>query len=80
MLPAKRIVAFYGNPLSKGMGILGALPPDEMLAKLDKEVAAWNAADPDHPVQPALHLITVVAQDSPGHGGQVSHANGQRAD
>jgi hypothetical protein len=52
------------------MGILGALPPDEMLAKLDKEVAAWNAADPDHPVQPALHLIAVVAQNSPGTAGK----------
>jgi hypothetical protein len=70
ILPAKRIVAFYGNPLSKGMGILGALPPDEMLAKLDKEVALWNAADPDHPVQPALHLIAVVAQNSPGTAGK----------
>src|SRR4029079_5719614 len=60
ILPAKRIVAFYGNPLSKRMGILGELPPDEMLAKLDKEVAAWNRADPTHPVQPALHLIVVV--------------------
>src|SRR5690242_18191206 len=32
ILPAKRIVAFYGNPLSKRMGILGELPPDDMLA------------------------------------------------
>src|SRR5262245_40674765 len=60
LLPAKRIVAFYGNPLQKRMGILGELAPDEMLAKLDREVAAWNAADPAHPVQPALHLISVV--------------------
>jgi len=70
ILPARRIVAFYGNPLSKGMGILGALPPEEMLAKLNKEVAAWNAADPEHPVQPALHLIAVVAQNSPGAAGK----------
>lgn len=70
ILPAKRIVAFYGNPLVKGMGILGALPPDEMLAKLDKEVQAWTAADSTHPVQPALQLITVVAQGSPGTSGK----------
>lgn len=70
ILPAKRIVAFYGNPLSKRMGILGELPPDEMLAKLDKEVAAWNRADPTHPVQPALHLIVVVAQGAPGRDGK----------
>jgi hypothetical protein len=70
ILPAKRVVAFYGNPLAKRMGILGELPPDEMLAKLDREVAAWNAADPETPVQPALHLIAVVASDSPGKSGK----------
>jgi hypothetical protein len=69
LLPAHRIVAFYGNPLSKKMGILGELPPDQMLAKLDKEVAAWNKADPTTPVQPALHLIVVVAQGAPGRDG-----------
>src|SRR5438477_10956240 len=70
ILPSKRIVAFYGNPLSKRMGILGELPPDEMLAKLDREVAAWNAADPSTPVQPALHMIAVVASDGPGKAGK----------
>jgi len=69
ILPAKRIVAYYGNPLSKRMGILGQVPPDEMLSRLDKEVAAWNAADPSTPVQPALHLIAVVAQAGPGRDG-----------
>src|SRR5262245_54126205 len=52
LLPAKRIVAYYGNPLSKRMGILGELPPEQMLARLDKEVTAWNKADPGTPVQP----------------------------
>jgi hypothetical protein len=66
ILPTHRIVAFYGNPFSPRMGILGALPPDQMLAKLDTEVAAWNAADPATPVIPALQLIVSVAQDKPG--------------
>jgi len=70
ILPAKRIVAFYGNPLSKKMGILGEAAPDEMLARLDREVAAWNSADSATPVQPALHLIAVVAQGSPGTAGK----------
>jgi hypothetical protein len=70
ILPARRIVAFYGNPLSKKMGILGELPPDQMLAKFDKEIAAWAKADPTHPVQPALHLIAVVAQGAPGRDGK----------
>jgi hypothetical protein len=70
ILPARRIVAFYGNPLSKRMGILGELPPDQMLAKFDKEIAAWQKADPATPVQPALHLIAVVAQGAPGRDGK----------
>jgi len=70
IFPERRIIAFYGNPLSKRMGILGELPSEHMLAKLDREVAAWNAADPDTPAQPALHLITVVAQAAPGKDGK----------
>ena len=70
VLPAKRIIAYYGNPLSKRMGILGELPPEEMMAKLEKEAAAWEAADPSTPVQKALHLIAVVAQGAPGKDGK----------
>ncbi|MEO8576330.1 MAG: hypothetical protein ABI556_06515 [Gemmatimonadales bacterium] len=70
LLPGKRIIAYYGNPLSKKMGILGEIPPDAMLARLDKEIAAWNRADPSTPALPALHLIVVVAQGAPGRDGK----------
>jgi hypothetical protein len=70
ILPERRIIAFYGNPLSKRMGILGELPPDKMLERLDKVMAEWQKADPSRPVQPALHLIAVVAQGSPGRDGK----------
>jgi hypothetical protein len=69
ILPAKRIVAFYGNPLSKRMGVLGEYAPEEMLAKLDTVVRQWQAADPSTPVQPALHLIATVAQGAAGKDG-----------
>ena len=69
LLPANRIVAYYGNPLSKRMGILGEIPPEQMMAKLEKEVAAWQAADSTKPVLPALHLIATVAQGKPGRDG-----------
>ena len=69
ILPKKRIVAYYGNPLSKHMGALGEYQKDEMLRRLTHEVARWQAADPSHPVQPALHLIAVVAQGEPGKAG-----------
>ncbi len=66
LLPATRIVAFYGNPLSTRMGILGALPPRAMMAKLEETAAEWAAADTSKPVRPALHLIATVAQGLPG--------------
>ncbi len=70
ILPAKRIVAYYGNPLSKRMGILGEVDSATMLARLDSEVAKWTKADPAHPAMPALHLIAVVASDQPGTSGK----------
>jgi hypothetical protein len=48
------------------MGLLGEYPPDEMLRRLDQEVAEWRRLDPKTPVQPALHLVAVVAQADPG--------------
>ena len=66
ILPVKRIVAYYGNPLSKKMGALGEFQKDDMLKRLKGEVTRWEAADPATPVQPALHLIAVVAQGAPG--------------
>jgi hypothetical protein len=70
ILPARRIIAYYGNPLSKRMGILGECPKEEMLQRLKGEVTKWEKADPFHPVQPALHLIAVVAQGLPGPAGK----------
>ncbi len=68
IFPFKRVIAYYGNFYSKGMGILGALPEDEMLEKLQGEVKKWKAADTVIPVQPAIHYIAVTAQHSPGKG------------
>ncbi len=66
LLPAHRIVAYYGNPSSARMGILGALPLDSMQHHLDGQVRAWALADSTLPVLPALHLVTIVAQSIPG--------------
>jgi hypothetical protein len=70
IMPFKRIVAYYGNLYSKKMGILGELPPREMIAKLKGEVKSWERADPKTPVQPALHYIAVVAQGDGGKDGK----------
>jgi hypothetical protein len=69
ILPGKRIIAYYGNPLSKRMGILGEIAPDAMLRRLDREVEKWTEADTAVPAIPALHLIVTVAQGSAGPDG-----------
>jgi hypothetical protein len=69
LLPGSRIVAFYGTPLSTRMGILGEIPRDQMLARLDTVAADWARADSTRTVRPALHLIVTVAQPLPGGDG-----------
>ncbi|CAN5167290.1 lipoprotein [soil metagenome] len=69
IFPANRVVAFYGNPLVKKMGVLGEYPKDDMLSRLDREVARWAKADPSTPVIPALHVIVTVASGTPGKNG-----------
>src|SRR6185295_3873380 len=41
LLPKNRIIAYYGNPHSRKMGVLGEYPEQEMLSKLDKTVEMW---------------------------------------
>ncbi|MBP6443160.1 MAG: hypothetical protein KA267_04000 [Gemmatimonadales bacterium] len=69
LLPKHRIIAYYGNPLSTRMGILGEIPPEQMMARLEETAKRWEAADTSRPVLRALHLIVTVAQAHPGERG-----------
>jgi hypothetical protein len=69
ILPANRVVAYYGNPHSKKMGVIGEYPEQQMLSMLDNTIALWKKADPSTPVIPAIHLVAVVAQGAPGADG-----------
>lgn len=70
ILPFKRIVAYYGNFYSKGMGVLGEYPEDQLLSMLASTTALWAAADPTTPVVPAIQYIAVVAQAGAGKEGK----------
>ncbi len=70
LLPFNRIVAYYGNFYSTGMGVLGQYPEDVMIQKLQAAVAQWEAADPSTPVIPAIDYIDVTAQASAGKDGK----------
>ncbi|MGI8643253.1 MAG: hypothetical protein ACR2LS_03960, partial [Thermomicrobiales bacterium] len=69
LLPQYRILSYYGHPASDQMGILGEFPPEEVLAKLREQAAAYEAADPDRPVLLALEVIATVAQPEPQYDG-----------
>lgn len=70
ILPFKRVIAYYGNFYSKGMGVLGEYPEAEMIRRLNVEVKKWEAADPATPVVPAIDYIAVTAQASAGKDGK----------
>lgn len=69
LLPNNRIISYYGHPNSAQMGILGEGSMDDALVQLQEQGAAFEAADPSHPVVLAFELITTVAQGSPGDDG-----------
>ncbi len=67
IFPRHRVVAFYGNPQDKELGVLGIGSQKAMLAKLEKQAAPYGRKT--RPVLPALELITTVAAASPGADG-----------
>lgn len=70
ILPFKRVVAYYGNFYSRGMGVLGEYPEEEMLVMLATTTEMWTNADPATPAIPAIHYIAIVAQAGPGKEGK----------
>ncbi len=69
ILPANRILSYYGFPGETQMGILGEYPPEELLGILQEQAAAYEAVDPSRPVVLALEVITSVAQGWEGEDG-----------
>jgi hypothetical protein len=51
------------------MGVLGEADLETIAAQLRDQAAAYQAADPSHPVVPAFEIIASVAQPDPGDDG-----------
>jgi hypothetical protein len=64
-----QIVAYYGNPYSETMGILGEYKGEELIRRVKAQAAKYQALNPDKTVVPALHLVYAVCQGSPGPDG-----------
>jgi hypothetical protein len=69
LLPAYRILTYYGHPHDPNMGIVGEYPKEQLLELLRAEAANYEAIDPSRPVLPAFELIATVAQRDPGADG-----------
>src|SRR5690242_5553678 len=68
ILPDFRVVAYYGAPQDRQLGILGIGKPSTAARRLEK--AAKPFARKTRPVLPAMELIAVVAAAHPGEGGR----------
>jgi len=68
ILPRYRVVAYYGAPQARELGILGIGEPDTAVRRLERQARAYER--PSRPVMPVLELITVVAAAHPEEGGR----------
>ncbi len=69
LLPANRILTFYGHPHDPQMGIVGEYAMEEIHEQMIAEASTYEAADPNRPLILAFELIATVAQPTPGEDG-----------
>lgn len=67
ILPANRVVAFYGAPRDPELGTLGIGSPKRVARRLERQASAY--ASPGRPVLPAFELITTLVTEEPGEEG-----------
>ena len=70
ILPKKRVVAFYGAPQDRELGVLGIGSPARAARKLDRQARPY--ARPGRPVLPAFELIAAIVTSEAGDGGDHS--------
>jgi hypothetical protein len=70
ILPAERVIAYYGAPGTAALGVLGRGTPDQAAAAVERQAARY--APFGRRIQPAMELIATVAQGGPGRDGRYS--------
>lgn len=68
---SNRIIAYYGHPNSKKMGILGRLPIDQLSQKLEECAFTFDLTNNRKTVIPAFYIIYGTCQP----GGAIAHLN-----
>ncbi len=69
----KRIVAFYGNPLGRGLGVLGNNTPANMLKQLRAQADEYQNILTGTQVIPAFHMVVTIADKYPGDDKDYNH-------
>jgi hypothetical protein len=69
VLETNLLVAWYGNPWSGRMGILGRLDASALAEGLKRQAAGY-AAVTSKQIMPAYELVAIVAQPQPGRDGR----------
>jgi hypothetical protein len=68
VLPDYRVVAFYGAPQHRKLGILGIGSPDRAASRLRRQARPYRRGG--RPVMPAFELIATIALAGPGRDGR----------
>ena len=68
----RRIIAYYGTT-GPGLGILGRHDIPTTLQLLEEQLQPYRELDPCTELVPAFHIVTTVADASPGEDGDYNH-------
>jgi len=71
-IAGRRVVAYYGT-CGPGLGILGRYDIPTTLQLLEEQIQPYRELDPCVEIVPAFHIVTTVADASPGEDGDYSH-------
>ena len=70
ILPDKRVVAFYGAPQDRELGVLGIGSPARAARRLERQARPYTQRG--RPVLPAFELIAAIVTNEAGDGGDHS--------
>jgi hypothetical protein len=72
-IAGRRLVAFYGVPIGRGLGILGAHEVGTTLALLREQAEAYRQVDPCVEIVPVFHTVVTISDAHPGEDGNYNH-------
>ncbi|MGI9611024.1 MAG: hypothetical protein ACR2NL_12095, partial [Acidimicrobiia bacterium] len=72
VFPDRRIIAYYGNPLTFRLGLLGETDPDRAVERVTERAALYNAEGLP-PAVPGFEIIATVASNRAGDDGNYSN-------